>query len=273
MMAGQSAQGEDLPLIAYPVTAVQDMPIVVAQSQREWMNATTERFANHCLPLLMANQSGWLVLNSCAFVATWNGSDGNDSVELEYLTGAPPYPASSHFGYGIITWHIPYLFRTPPGFNLLVRGPANMPKDGVAPLEGLVETDWAVATFTMNWKITRPRVPIPFDAGEPICMLVPQRRADLNAFAPSLRHLAAEPDLSDEYGRWSSSRMAYYRQQPANAEEELAKERDWQRHYFRGRSPGRTVAPEHLTRFRLRPFTSDAAGQDGGSTAELSDRG
>jgi hypothetical protein len=37
--------------------------------------------------------------------------------------------AISHFGSGILTWNVPYLFRTPPGYNLLVRGPANWPKD------------------------------------------------------------------------------------------------------------------------------------------------
>ena len=50
---------------------------------------------------------------------------------------------ASHFGDGILTWHLPILFRTPPGYNLLVRGPANYPKDAVSPLEGIVETDWA----------------------------------------------------------------------------------------------------------------------------------
>jgi Family of unknown function (DUF6065) len=43
------------------------------------------------------------------------------------------------------------VFRTPPGCNLYVRGPANSPKDGIAALEGIIETDWSEATFTMNW--------------------------------------------------------------------------------------------------------------------------
>ncbi len=64
------------------------------------------------------------------------------------------YPATSMFGHGILTFHIPFLVRTHPGYNLLVRGPANMPRDGVSPLEGIVETDWAVATFTMSWQLT-----------------------------------------------------------------------------------------------------------------------
>ena len=39
---------------------------------------------------------------------------------------------ASHFGSGILTWHLPLLFRTPPGYDLLVRGPANHPKDAMS---------------------------------------------------------------------------------------------------------------------------------------------
>ncbi len=59
-------------------------------------------------------------------------------------------------------------------------------------LEGIIETDWTVATFTINWKITRPNVPISFGEGEPICMIVPQRRAELERFRPSLCDIANE---------------------------------------------------------------------------------
>jgi hypothetical protein len=89
------------------------------------MDATGQRFAYRCLPLLMANQAGWLLLNSHGLRATWDGGDGTQALRLEYVSGEPPYPATSHFGHGILTWHVPYLFRTPPGYNLLARGPAN----------------------------------------------------------------------------------------------------------------------------------------------------
>ena len=96
------------------------------------------------------------------------------------------------FGYGVLTWTIPYLFRTDPGWNLLARGPANLPQDGVSALEGLVETDWATATFTMNWKMTRPGLPVRFEAGEPFCQIVPQRRHELEAFRPQKASLTDE---------------------------------------------------------------------------------
>ena len=50
-------------------------------------------------------------------------------------------PAVSHFGHGILTFHMPCLFRTEPGVDLMVQGPINRPKDAIAPLSGIIETD------------------------------------------------------------------------------------------------------------------------------------
>src|SRR5438105_10509762 len=143
-------------LIAYPTSQQLTMEITPASRWRDWINAMEARWANRCLPLLIANQAGWALLNPVAFEATWDGSPAKESIRIDFAGDDPPYPlpVESHFGYGILTWSIPYLFRTPPGYNLLARGPANWPKDGVCALEGIVETDWTFSTFTMNWKIT-----------------------------------------------------------------------------------------------------------------------
>jgi hypothetical protein len=50
--------------------------LVPAPVSRSWMDATVERYAYRCLPLLIANQAGWFVLNSHELRATWNGEEG-----------------------------------------------------------------------------------------------------------------------------------------------------------------------------------------------------
>ncbi|HEX7975935.1 MAG TPA: DUF6065 family protein, partial [Anaerolineales bacterium] len=115
-----------------------------APGNRAWMQATDQHFANRFLPMLVANQSGWFILCSHGFRVIWDGGVETSSLRILYLNGEPLYPATSMFGYGILTFVISFLFRTPPGYNLLARGPANLPKDGIAPLEGVIETDWAV---------------------------------------------------------------------------------------------------------------------------------
>src|SRR5213079_167162 len=118
------------------------------------------------------------------FEVIWSGKPQVSALQILFAKGQHSPWVSSMFGYGIITWEIPYLFRTPPAYNLLARGPANLPKDGAYPLEGLVETDWSVASFTMNWMLTRPSHAVRFAKDEPICMLVPQKRSELEIFEP-----------------------------------------------------------------------------------------
>jgi hypothetical protein len=239
-------------LIAYRVSPLPPLRLVAAPQPRAWMEATDQRFANRCLPLLIANQAGWFLLNSHAVRATWDGGNAKEALRLEYLSGAPPYPATSHFGHGILTWHIPYLFRTPPGYNLLARGPANWPKEGAFALEGIVETDWSVATFTMNWKLTAVGRPVMFEVGEPVCMLVPQRRGDLEAFEPQVRDLQSEPELSRAYQQWTETRARFLAD--LQVPESEAVRQLWQKHYFRGTGPDGSSAPTHQTKLHLREF-------------------
>jgi hypothetical protein len=250
-----SRQLADEPILtAYALEPRPAMRLVPAPSARAWMAGTPERFAYRCLPLLIANQAGWLVLNPEALRATWNGAEALDSVRVESIGCRPP-AARSHFGCGILTWTLPYLFRTPPGWNLLVRGPANYPKDGVYALEGVVETDWSPATFTMNWKFTRPDVPVVFERGEPICMLVPHRRGELERFLPRIRDLEQATPVADDYAAWARGRAAFLSDLRRPGSD--AQRRGWQRDYLRGVPRNDSTAPGHQTKLRLRPFVTE----------------
>src|SRR4051795_12863267 len=193
--AGTEPDGVPRPLVAYYDAEQRPRTRIVPASRwRTWMNDTALRNANRCLPLLTANEAGWVLLNPAEFTAEWSGGDDAGELKLHYER-APAERATSIFGYGILSFRIPYLFRTPPGWDLLARGPANLPRDGIAPLEGLIETDWACATFTMNWKFTRPGS-VTFEEDDPFCMLVPQRRDALESFVPDTRPAATDPETA-----------------------------------------------------------------------------
>jgi hypothetical protein len=243
-----------LPLVAYVVNTGIAMPLVCATRARTWMEETTERFANRCLPLLMANQAGWFLLSAHTVRVTWLGTNELSGVRVELLKGAPPHPVLSHFGHGVVTFNVPYLFRTPPGYNLLVRGPANWPKDGATPLEGLVESDWSAATFTLNWRLTRPHHPVTFEQGEPIGMLVPQRRSELEMFQPEMRMIDSAPEIRDRYQSWSRSR-ADFNAALAVPGSGAAKQR-WQKDYFRGSVGNGATSDQHQTKLTLREFAN-----------------
>jgi hypothetical protein len=255
--AAQPEYGErvERKLVAYPSWERGPvMPLVPAATSREWMDATHSRFAYRCLPLLLANQYGWFILNSHPLRVCWSGGDSPEALTLMYLDGERPFPAVTLFGYGILTFHIPYLFRTPPGYNLLVRGPTNWPKDGACALDGVVETDWSEATFTMNWQLTRPDHVVSFEQGEPICMIVPQRRGELESFHPSIEPLSRTPSTAAGFRQWATERARFKADRLLYPFRGL--ERLWQKHYFLGTAPSGVRAVEHQTRIKLRPFVA-----------------
>lgn len=234
------------------ITAYQIHPgaapeIVPSEGARPWMRDTPQHFADRCLPLRIANASGWCLLNPSGFESVWNGGSRPLDVRVTPLTPGEVPSALGHFGDGVLTFTLPYLFRTDPGWNLLARGPANWPRDGIAALEGVTETDWCPATFTMNYRFTRPGCPVRFEAGEPFCLLVPQRRGELEDVTPEVRMLSEDPEALAQYRAWSSSRDVF-NQGLATGEAEICR-RGWQKDYVqKAQQPKRGLCPFHYPR-------------------------
>lgn len=244
-----------------------------APSRREWMDQTPDAFAYRCLPLNIANAHGWELLNPCAFEACWNGDIGTDAITIRPLQdgGDIASVATSLFGQGVVTFHVPGILRTPPGWNLWIGGSPNQPKDGVYPLTGVVETDWSPFTFTMNWRFTRPNHWVRFDAGEPICFFFPVQRALLEDVKPSMAPIDAEPELLNRFQGWSKGRDAFVLKMAT--EPPLATSDKWQKHYYRGVDMSeRGQVEDHRTKLKLRPFDTSAISWSLGETATTHNR-
>lgn len=236
-------------LVAYSLGG--GVEIVAASPERAWMDEARDRAPYRCLPLAIANTHGWELRNPVGFSAIWGGGAGQDDVVV--MPDGEGCLGKSHFGEGVLTFAVPFVFRTPPEIDLIVQGPINRPKDAVSPLTGVVETDWIPYTFTMNWRFTRPRTAVRFAAGEPFCHIFPVRRGDVEAVEPEIRPLADEPELERRYLDWTQSRNAFNADLavPGSA---AAKAR-WQKHYQRGHDQdGPAAPPSHRTRGRPRPF-------------------
>lgn len=223
-----------------------------APSDREWMDQTAERFAYRCLPLTIANAHGWELLLSNGFSAAWNGGTGLDAITIETDPDGPA-PAISHFGHGILTMHVPCLFRTSRGVDLIVQGPINRPKDGIAALTGIIETDWAPYTFTMNWRFTRPGATVRFEAGEPFCHLFPIRRGELEVLTPRLQLMTDDAALDQQHGTWRAARFKF--NADLDVPDSAARKQRWQKFYHRGQRPdGDAGTDDHRTKVRVKPF-------------------
>jgi hypothetical protein len=56
---------------------------------------------------------------------------------------------------------------------MFVSSPANTIIKNATPLSGIVETYWLPYTFTINWKINEPGIPVTVSAGDPIAQIFP----------------------------------------------------------------------------------------------------
>ena len=221
-----------------------------APAKRDWMDATPDKFAYHCMPLTLANQSGWVVKCPTTFAAVWDGKTEREGVTLRFSEKPETWHnrISSHFGSGIISFMIPWIFRTQSGWGLMVRGPTNSPKDNAFPLDGLVETDWAPYTFTMNWKIMRRNTEVWFKQGEPICMITPFLLNAPEETVCSFHRMDEDPQLEKDYHEFAEFRLRAIRQHDETGKLPT------KRSYMRGRRPDGTPVEEHRTNYKLKSF-------------------
>jgi hypothetical protein len=240
-------------LVCYP-TSGEPPNIIVAPVERDWMEETGASFAYRCLPLNIANAHGWLILNSAPFVAQWNGKPSLDAIQIEATEAeGVSLIASSHFGHGVLTFHINGLFRTEPGYDLWVTGPTNVIKDGIQPLTGVVETNWSPFTFTMNWVFSRKDTPIAFEYNEPMCMIFPIPRLLVEKVEPEFRALESDPEVETAYQLWVESRNQFNKD--LRIDGSPAQLQKWQKDYFSGRPVGALEVPmDHRTKVKVNPF-------------------
>ena len=111
---GKCPPGEALhKLIAYQVYENDSAPIRPAPRERRWMEDAGKRFPYRCLPLVIANQYGWEILSTHHVRASWDGTSTPEGLYVESLDGDGRLHCHSHFGEGVLTFQIPFLFKTP----------------------------------------------------------------------------------------------------------------------------------------------------------------
>jgi hypothetical protein len=232
-------------LEAYALTK-NPQPLIAAPFGRKWMDAFVGRHPYRCLPLAIANTYGWQLLLPVDVHVTWNGGMKREDVTVEC---SHPHQAVSNFKRGVITFNVAYIFRTPPGYHLLVTGPTNIFKHGVAPMTALIESDWVPYSFTFNYQLTRVGK-VTWRAGEPyaqICIVKAGLQEDVQ---PVLKNLSDNPQLAADHEAWRTKRANLIAQKSCtnNATPQEA----WSKDYFLGRyADGRATNAPHTMKMRL----------------------
>jgi hypothetical protein len=244
-------------LIAYKTYDYNCQRLVPAARTREWMDKTPGSFAYHCLPLVMANSLGWFVINDVPCEMEWDGTEPSAGLQVwptEELNDMQKFMMpSSHFGSGVVTFHAEFMFCTEKRITLITKGPANMPKHGIAPLEGVIETDWLPYPFTINWKMTAKNVRVRFERGEPIAQIIPYPTDMIIDMEPEIRSLQSNPELLAKYEDYRKKRTVFNEKFKYHATKR-------QKYYVRGEDSLGNKYPEHITDWKVKPFVSKLGG-------------
>jgi len=131
-----------------------------------------------CLPFKIANSIGWDIILPFDFNAILLE---DNSIKIE-TKEKYQYLFSDKIGNGILAMQIPYFIECSKDSFIHIRGPINIYKQNLYPLEAFVENDWFHSYMTMNWKIIEKNKKIEFKTGEAICRIIPYPKGFIEKF-------------------------------------------------------------------------------------------
>ena len=195
--------------------------------------------AYKCLPLVIANQLGWVVCSPVGFTAVWNGENkaSSGAVRFEFDEEQEKYERLiiDRFGVGTFTFPVPYVFQTPADTQLMTRGPTNSWKTNCQSLDAVMESDWLPYPFFQTWKIKRPWEPVRFNKGEPYAMIHPVSLGQTKDWEFKTEPIENNQELYEEYDIWTRRRQEFQANLRNEDMEWREKNGDWQKDYSRGR--------------------------------------
>ncbi|MEM9740158.1 MAG: DUF6065 family protein [Pseudomonadota bacterium] len=229
----------------------------VAKATRDWMDRVPQKYIYRCIPLIAANTMGWELLNPVDTVVGWTGGPSNTDV-IARSASPNRFGAVSHFGAAIVTWYIPFVFRTSPDLGLIVAAPSNHELADAVPLDAFVRTDWLPFPFTLNWRITRARVDVAIPKRMPLARILPYPLALLDETRLEIAEVASDPGFRAEVEAWGKARASNVAKAESDVAEWLSGGAEptgdgvWNQQYVRAQgAEGAGYAP-HQTIFKPR---------------------
>lgn len=188
-----------------------------------------ERFNKHsskCEPVVAANRWGWDLSMPYDIGVRWHGGDHQHSVTV--LHG----PAKAHFAHNTITIDTGYIWRTPPGIDLLVCPVPNPDHRDFISMTAIVETDWMNFPWFLSLILLRTG-DIAIPAGTPLARVMPIERAPGTEIAVE----AMPEDVRVENKEWVSLREDLFKKHHESIARALPKRPSADHHLYRQGSP------------------------------------
>jgi hypothetical protein len=173
------------------------------RADRSAAGSMPTRAYRYCEAMTTASAFGWYVFPPMDFKLMWDGANdvfwtyGDEDAWFPLSTAqfpgfakqfdrvapkdvqgySPPFLGAFKDPTGIQLWS-GFVARTAPGWGLLIRPPVNLVRSqAYESYEGIIETDRWFGPLFVNIRLTRPNVPIEFDANYPFLQVQPVHRA------------------------------------------------------------------------------------------------
>jgi hypothetical protein len=188
------------------------------RADRSAAGSLPTRAFRYCEPVVTASAFGYYVFPPISFTVVWDGHGISWTYEgatdwlplthaqFPYFAGhfdervpaevrgySPPFVSALQEP-GLLQMWSGLIARTAPGWSLLVRPCANLPRSGAYEMfEGIIETDRWFGPLITNMRLTKTNVPIEFDKDFPVLQVQPLPREALDEAA--LNNFEIVPDI------------------------------------------------------------------------------
>ncbi len=171
--------------------------LVGPNDRRRWMDDFAKGHPYQCAPLRYANVSEWWVIGHERTFVRWDPRNKEDLISIHGL-------GESHFGYGIVSFRLPFVFDVEAPWCLMVKGPANVVIPNAHPLEGVIDPRAYALGFSMNWQIQEGGTAI-FEKDQPVAAITLVDPASLHEAELEIRPVTDHPKYP-ELDHWVRKR-------------------------------------------------------------------
>ena len=188
------------------VKTTQNPPeIKQSRLKRDWMDATYNKHAYQCLPLTVANVTGWELILQQDVVVQWDGGNSVPKILEGEKFGGRSLAIPSIIG--MMSFTTGWAFNTEDGYSTWISGSPNYFIDGAVPLTASIPSYWWPDEFNMNWQITKVGEPVLFPEGMPIMHFTIYPNTLLESTEIVVENLWDKPDLMTARRSYGDAKM------------------------------------------------------------------
>lgn len=133
--------------------------------KRDWMDETYKKHAYQCMPVTVANVSGWAIHLDDEVIVEWDGGNAVPRVVSGAVASSGREQAQCSI-VGMVSFNMGWIIRTEEPYCTMLSGAPNLFVNNASPLTASLPSWWWPDESQMNWKLNSPGTTV-FPAGFP----------------------------------------------------------------------------------------------------------